>query len=128
MMRHKLIALVLALTAVSWAQTATQTATSTSPQNTAPSDAKACPGCNKMASADMQVKDGPACCMRHAKATTDGKEPACCAGKDKAACCSGKDAKSCKRNRADKTAVSCCSNQKCGGDCEKACSAGKQGE
>src|ERR1039458_196939 len=114
MMRHKLIALVLALTAVSWAQTATQTATSTSPQNTAPSDAKACPGCNKMASADMQVKDGPACCMRPAKATTDGKEPACCAGKDKAACCSGKDAKSCKRNRADKTAVSCCSNQKCG--------------
>jgi len=126
-MKHKLIALILAFTAVSWAQTATPNSTPTPQQSTVPADAKACPCCDKAASAE--AKDGPACCAHHTMAATDGKEPACCAGKEKAACCSGKDGKSCKRDGKDKTAVACCNSEKCGKDCEKGCcSSAKQGE
>lgn len=80
-MKHKLIALILAFTAVSWAQTATPNSTPTPQQSTVPADAKACPCCDKAASAE--AKDGPACCAHHTMAATDGKEPACCAGKRK---------------------------------------------
>ncbi|MGD1024057.1 MAG: hypothetical protein ABR880_14825 [Candidatus Sulfotelmatobacter sp.] len=119
-MRFKIIALILALTVMSWAQTATPSAPSTPQQSTVPAEAKACPCCGK---ASAETKEGQACCAHHAAAAKDAKEPACCAGKDKAACCSAKDAKSCKRNSSDQTTAACCGGEKCVKDCEKGCCA-----
>ena len=124
-MKAKLIALILALTVVSWAQTATPNTPPASQQSTAPAEAKACACCDKGASAD--TKASPACCSHHT-AAHDGKEAACCAGEDKAACCRGKNAKSCKRDGADQTAAACCGAKQCGKDCEIECRSGKQGE
>ena len=111
-MKHKLFALILALTVVSWAQTATQTAPS-APEG-APSTEKAkCACCDKM-SAD--TKGGHMSCMRHKHG--DAKDMAfCCAGKDGASCC-GKDAKSCMKD--DKTMASCCKDG-CGKDKMASC-------
>jgi hypothetical protein len=118
-MKYKMLALILALTVISWAQTATQSTPSTPQQNAAPEKAK-CACCDKMAASDS--KDGHAACMhKH-----DGKEMAsCCAGKDEKSCCSGKDAKSCMKD--DKTA-DCCKGKegmKCdrraAKDCGKGC-------
>src|SRR5436853_7894814 len=83
-MRYRMLALILALTVVSWAQTATQT-TPPTPQT---SENSKCACCDKMAASDS--KDAHAACMgKH-----EGKEMAsCCAGKDDKSCCSGKDAK-----------------------------------
>ena len=99
-MKCKLIAVVLALTVMSWAQTATQAAPSTTPQqSTAPADKDKCPCCEKMASAD--AKDAHSCCAHHDMKAGDMKAgdmkgmASCC--KDKASCCDGKDAKSCMR-------------------------------
>src|SRR5208282_3301802 len=117
-MKAKLIALILALTVLSWAQTATPNTPSTSQQSTAPAEAKACACCDKGASTDAKAH---ACCAHHGTAANDGKEPACCAGKDKPACCTNKDAKSCKRDGADKAAAACCRGKQCGKDCEKEC-------
>jgi hypothetical protein len=116
-MRHKLIALTLVLTAVSWAQNTTQTTPSTPQQSSAPADVKACPCCDKMA----DMKDGHACCAHHANSSSsaDAKE---------ASCCGSKDAKSCNRTAGDKTAAACCSGEKCGKDCGKSCSSPKKGE
>ncbi len=114
-MRFKLIALILALTVMSWAQTATPSAPSTPQQSTVPAEAKACPCCDK---ASAEMNEGHACCAHHATAAKDAK----------AACCSGKDAKSCKRTSADKTAAACCGGAKCGKDCAKQCGSGKQGK
>ena len=98
-MKHKLFALILALTVISWAQTATQPAPSAASQD-APEKAK-CACCDKMAA---DAKDGHAC-MRQGKG--DPKDMAsCCAGKEGTSCCGGKDAKSCMKG--DKTAASCC--------------------
>jgi len=129
-MKHKLIALILALTVVSWAQTATQTTPSTPQQSSAPAEKGKCPCCDKMASAD--TKDAHAFCDHHMKHTGDGKEMAgCCSDKDKDAksCCGGSDAKSCMKGDKDKSA--CCgdscgkdktADKCCGGkDCEKGC-------
>jgi hypothetical protein len=116
-MKHNLIALILALTLVSWAQTATQV-TPSSPQQGTSADAKACPCCNKSASA--KTKDSQSCCAHHAM-SADSKEPACCAGKDKASCCDGKDGKSCERAGGNKTAATCCNAKKCDKNCEKGC-------
>ena len=98
-MKFKMLALILALTVVSWAQTETQSTPSTPQQNAAPEKAK-CACCDKMAASDS--KDGHAACMhKH-----DGKEMAsCCAGKDEKSCCGGKDAKSCMKD--DKMADCC---------------------
>ncbi|MGA7402213.1 MAG: hypothetical protein WBW38_19505 [Candidatus Sulfotelmatobacter sp.] len=112
-MRFKLIALILALTVMSWAQTATPSAPSTPQQSTVPAGAKACPCCDK---ASAEMKEGDACSAHHATAAKGAK----------AACCSGKDAKSCKRNSADTTAAACCGGENCGKECGKEC-AGKQG-
>src|SRR5579862_3539529 len=88
-MKHRLFAVILALTVMSWAQTSTQTTPSPTP---APTD-KAKPSCcEKMANGS---KDAGAACMRH----KDGKEMAsCCGGKDAASCCGGKDAKVCMKD------------------------------
>jgi|SRR5208283_1178210 len=124
-MKAKLIALILALTVLSWAQTATPNTPSTSQQSTAPAETKACACCDKGASTDAKAH---ACCAHHAMAAGDAKEPACCAGKDKPACCTSKDAKSCKSDGTDKTAAACCRGKQCGKDCEKECRSGKQGD
>ncbi len=117
-MKHKVLALILALTVISWAQTATPTAPSNAP-------ASKCACCEKAASAD--AKDAQACCARHAGHQADAKEMAsCCNGKEGASCC-GKDAKACMNKGKnscsdcgkDKTAKACC-----GSNCEKGCKDG----
>jgi hypothetical protein len=65
--------LLLALTVVSWAQTATQTTRSTPPQSSAPAEKAKCACCDKMAAAD--TKDAHASCadhMKHMKHAGDG--------------------------------------------------------
>ena len=52
-MKHKMLALILALTVVSWAQEATQTTPAAPQQSTTPEKAK-CSCCDKMASADAK--------------------------------------------------------------------------
>jgi hypothetical protein len=135
-MKYKMIALILALTVITWAQTAT-TAPSTPQPSTASGEKAKCSCCDKMAAAD--TKDVLACCARHGKHADKSKEAAsCCKGKD-ASCCAGKDANSCMKG--DKTAAGCCSDKcakdkdetaaaccgsNCGKHCEKAlCSGGK---
>jgi hypothetical protein len=114
-MKYRMLALILALTVVSWAQTATQTTPST-PQT--PETKCAC--CDKMAASDS--KDAHAACMgKH-----EGKEMAsCCAGKDEKSCCGGKDSKSCMK---DGKMADCCKgkdgmkcDRKAGKDCGKGC-------
>jgi hypothetical protein len=121
-MKHKVLALILALTVASWAQTATQ---KPSPQQGAATAEKSkCPCCDKMATTD--AKDAHSCCAHHDMQAKDGKEMAsCCMGKDAKSCCGGTDAKSCPRSDKDKTA--CCSDcgkdktaaTCCGGNCGK---------
>lgn len=136
-MKHKMIALILALTVVSWAQTATQSAPAAPQQNTAPAEKGKCPCCDKMAAAG--AKDAHACCAHHDHHSGDAKEMAsCCSGKDAKSCC-GADAKSCMRGDngkaaccadccgKDKTAAACCGG-KCGKDCEKGCCASNKTE
>ena len=104
-MRYKIFALVLALTVVSWAQTATQTPSTPEPGATQADKAK-CACCDKMAASN---KDGKMSCQRHGMKATDGKDMAsCCAGKDTkmTSCCGGKDSKSCMKG--DKATASCC--------------------
>jgi hypothetical protein len=110
-MKSKMLALILTLTVISWAQTATPTTPSTPQQGTASEKAKgAC--CDKMSDA----KSGHAACMRN----HDGKDMAsCCAEKDGKSCCGGKDGKSCMKD--DKTAASCCKDS-CGKEKDKAAS------
>ena len=131
-MKHKILALILSLTAVSWTQTATQTAPADPQQSTAPAENGKCACCDKMASADS--KDGMKC-SRHAEHAMNGKEMAsCCGGKDASSCCGGKDAKSCMKG--DTNAASCC-KEDCGKDktasaccggkgCKKACCSKKK--
>ena len=131
-MKHKMLALILALTVVSWAQTATQTAPAAPQQSTAPVEKGKCACCDKMASADS--KDAMSC-SRHAEHAKHGKEMAsCCAGKDGKSCCGGKDTKSCMKG--DKNAASCCkdgcgkdktASACCGGkDCKEGCCSKKK--
>jgi hypothetical protein len=135
-MKHKMIALILALTVMSWAQTATPTAPSTPQQSNVPADKK-CPCCDKLAAAD--TKDTAACCARNGQHAKQGKEMAsCCAGTEAKSCCSGSDAKSCVKNGKDNTAACCgdtCSRDKnttascsrnCGKDCQKDCCSTKK--
>lgn len=102
-MKHKMLALILALTVASWAQTATQTVPSTPQQNTEAGEKSKCPCCDKMKASDM--KAGHACCTHHAKKSAEANKGD--------SCCGGKDAKACMR--ADKSADSCCKDC-CGKD------------
>ncbi len=107
-MKFRMLALILALTVMSWAQTATQSAPATTPDKNAPAEMGKC--CHKM-SADG--KDN-ASCMRDGKQTASSKEAgSCCAGKDGKSCSNGKDEKSCMNG--DKSAASCCKDG-CGKD------------
>lgn len=115
-MRSKILALILALTVVSWAQTATQTTPSDSSNSSVPTDNAKTSCCDKMGA-------NGASCPRHGK--KDAKAVAsCCGDKEMKSCCGGKDAKSCMK--ADKGAASCCKND-CGKDkTAKACCGEKE--
>lgn len=110
-MKHKMFALILALTAVSWAQTSTQ------PPTQPPVEKAKCACCDKTASSD--AKGSGMACKRMGK---DAKGMAsCCAGKDGKGCM--KDDKSascckdgCGKGAKDKTASACC-----GADCKEGC-------
>jgi len=117
-MKSKILALILALTVVSWAQTATQATPSDSTQNSAPADKAKASCCNKMGA-------NGASCPRHGK--KEAKDMAsCCGSKEMNSCCGGKDAKSCMKD--DKSAASCCKDG-CGKDkTAKACCSGKECE
>lgn len=123
-MKYKMMASILALTVMTWAQTATPT-TPAPQQSTVPAAKDKCPCCDKMAATD--AKDAHASCMQHDMKAGDGKEKeSCCVGKDAAAsCCSGKDAMSCMTGDKDKTAASSCGD-KCSKDkTAAACCSGK---
>lgn len=128
-MKFKLFAIILGLTVVSYAQTATQTAPSTAQQSSTQSDEKKeATACQKM----MEGKEG--CCMHHDMAAKDGKEAmACCEGKDAKSCqnmmkkgkdkmasmcgggkCCGKDAKDCCKHDEKEMAMACCGGSQCG--------------
>lgn len=107
-MKHKILALILALAVTSWAQTSTPNAASPQ-QNPAPAEKAKCPCCEKMASAS--TKDAHSCCAHH-DMKADAKEMSCCNGKD-AKCCGDKDAMSCMKGAKD--AASCC-DKNCGTD------------
>jgi hypothetical protein len=127
-MKHKMLALILALTVASWAQTATQTAPSTPQQNTEAGEKSKCPCCEKMNSSDMKANDaraGHSCCAHHAKKRGEAK--------DGDSCCGSKDAKACVR--ADKSGDSCCkggcgegdkSASSCCTDCGRECCGAKK--
>src|SRR5579859_2568042 len=112
-MKFKMLALILALTVASWAQTSTPTPPSTPQQSTEPA-AKA-KSCDKMATGD--AKDAPACCAHHDMQSKDmqskdGKEMAsCCAAKGSTA--DAKGGMSCMRNGKHENA-SCCGKDGCG--------------
>jgi hypothetical protein len=123
-MKFRVLALILSLTIVSWAQTATQD-TPVTPQPSAEKVKCAC--CDKMAASDS--KDAHAACMRQ----HEGKEMAsCCAGKDEKSCCGRKDAKSCMKGgkMADcckgKDGMNC--DRKAGKDCGKGCCGSNKSE
>lgn len=126
-MKHKLIALLLASTMMSWAQTSTPNQAPPSDQKPAVADAKAgCPCCDKM-SGHADMHEGMAC-MRQTSAKkkdkSSKKEAMACCGKDmKASCCAGKDGQSCSKDGK----MACCEG-KPGEAKEMACCAGKDGK
>lgn len=131
-MKYKMLALILALSVLSWAQTATPAAPSTPQQNAAPADKSNCPCCKKMAATD--AKAGATCCARHSMEgkDKDGKEMASGAmacmksGKDASASCC-KDACSKETCAKDKTAAACCGNS-CEKSGMKGCCSGDKGK
>jgi hypothetical protein len=121
-MKHTLLALILALTVVSWAQDATP-APSTDQQTSTEKQKCAC--CDKMSASDSKDMK---MCARHGKHAKGGKG-SCCAGEKAMSCCS-KDGKSCMKDEKtaaacckdcgkDKTASSCCGKNCAGGCCSK---------
>jgi len=113
-MKHKLIAILLALTIASWAQTATPNTTPSPEQKSAPADTKAgC--CDKMAEhADMHK--GMAC-MRHPDASKTDKQdkqsvkgsPPCCARKEGKSCSKGAKSSCCDKKSGEGHEMACCS-------------------
>jgi hypothetical protein len=113
-MKIRLIAIILALAALSWAQTPTPTKPNATEPSTAaaPAATKAdCPCCQKMAEGNA----GESCCAHHQDASV----------KSEASCCErteGKEAISCMKGDKDKSADACCENGKCGEGKEGCCS------
>jgi hypothetical protein len=121
-MKFKMIAFILSLSILSWAQTATQSKPNqaTPPTSSAAqADNKAeCPCCQKTA----ESKEAMACCAHHEMAANDGEKPMpCCAGKDAKSCMEDKEGKSCMQGDKSQTA-SCGGSGCCGADHEKCCS------
>lgn len=96
-MRYKILFLVLILTVMSWAQTATQSTTPDPQQNSSPAAKAKCPCCAKMVAGKMK-------CANQAMQAMNGKDAETMSG--------SKDGMSCMRNKPE-TAASCC-----GKDCE----------
>ena len=121
-MKYRMLALMLALTVASWAQTATQTATSASQPGAVTTEKSKCPCCDKMANSGAKAEHS--CCTHEAK-TGDGEENACCGGKDAKTCSRGdKMGASCCKDSCgkDKTATASC-GKSCGKECKKGCCA-----
>lgn len=126
-MKYKMMAFILALTVMTWAQTATPAAPSAPQQDNAPATKDKCPCCDKMAG---NAKDAHASCMHRDIKAGDNKE--------KESCCGGKDAMSCMKGDKDKAAASSCGDNCCkdkgaaaccgGKDCGKDCCAKKTGK
>jgi hypothetical protein len=113
-MKFKTLALILALSVMSWAQSATQ-APSAPQQSTVATDKAKCSCCDQMAAGG--AKEAHACSAHHDMNTKDSKEMA--SGKDTMSCCKdncGKDM--CSK---DKNAASCCGHG-CGQDGKSGCS------
>jgi hypothetical protein len=114
-MKFKALAMILALTVVSYAQTATQAAPPATKDQSTQSDTKTdASSCQKM----MEGKDGS--CCKHDMAAKDAKEAM--------GCCGGKDAKSCKKMKGDKMAAACGDGTCCGKDMKDCCKPGSADE
>lgn len=115
-MKFKLTAFILALAAISWAQTATPA----KPNSTQPSTSAVqattkadCPCCQKMADG----KATESCCAHHPDGSAKSEMP-CCKGKDK----DGEGAMSCMKGEKDKSADACGGNGKsCSGAAKEDC-------
>jgi hypothetical protein len=117
-MKYKIVAFLLALTMMSWAQSAGTNQSSTSEQKPAAADAKTgCACCEKVASAEH--KDGMAR-MRHKSGAKD--KAGCCSGKDSS--CKGKEGKACMN---DAKMADCCKEGKSSDGKETNCCSGKEG-
>lgn len=116
----KMLAMILVLTVLPWAQTSTPNNAEATAQSKAKTE---CPCCQKMADA----KDGKSCCAHHDMAAKDGEAMSCCSkdGKScmkgdkkemaacaKAGCCA--EGKDCCKKEGDKSAMACCSGGQCG--------------
>ena len=88
-MKYKMLVLILLLTVMSWAQSATPSASSPPQQSTVPADQAKCACCDKMSARD--TKAGATCCAHHNMEAKDGKQMA-----------SDKDAVSCMKSSHDK--------------------------
>lgn len=120
MKSFKLLVMILALAVLPWAQTSTPDSSKPDTQSTTKTH---CPCCQKMADS----KDGKSCCAHHGMAAKDGKDMACCSGRDGKSCMKGdkkemacakegccKDSKDCCQKDGDKSAMACCSGGQCG--------------
>ncbi len=115
-MKIRMIAIIFALAAFSWAQNAASPKADPAQPSTASAPAATKAGgfcCQKMGDG----KTAESCCAHHADGSTKS-ETACCKGKDG-------NAMSCMNGDKDKSSDACCSNGKCGdhekeGCCSKA--------
>jgi len=133
-MKYKMLASIVALTVVTWAQTSNSNPTSATQPSTSPAEKSRRACCDQMAVAG--AKQAHFCCAHHDMNDKDSKEKAsCCAEKD-AKSSDSKHAMSCMKNGKDASAASCCkegcSKESCGKDktaatcCDGSC--GKDGE
>jgi len=126
-MKSKLLAMLLLLNVMCWAQTATPNPVPAPEQKSTPADAKpGCSCCEKMGDMHDHAamhKDVQAC--MHSREGKDAMD--CCAGKDgkeAMACCHGKEANATAK---DGKTASCCAAGKCEGK-EMSCCASKDGK
>jgi hypothetical protein len=115
-MKHKVFAFLLALSVMSWAQTAIQNSPAAKADPNQPDQKKAaCICCEK---GSGEAKDGASCCRHHDAAAKSSKEAmSCCAGKD-AGCC--RDGAACKRGdqvKADAANCKDCCKHEAGKSC-----------
>jgi hypothetical protein len=115
-MKYKTIALILALSVISWGQNSTPNSNANPQASTQSTEKAKCPCCDKSSS------KGAIACARHGRQAKG--MASCCAGKD-GKCCGGDQAKACMRG--DKTCCNDCMKDKtasCGPACENECKMG----
>jgi hypothetical protein len=129
-MKSKLLAVLLALNVMCWAQTSTTPNPAPAPEKkSAPAEAKpACPCCEHMGADHAAMHNGmESCCMHKDAAGKDKDAMSCCAGMDdKMACGRAKDNKATAKD--DKAPASCCGSGKCAAGKEMSCCAAKAGD